>query len=77
MNFNISLTPCSTSDCIQERTYAASIGKASYGVNAGDSDPSASNVDTNIFLPIGLALGALGLCTLGTIYGLRKYAGAP
>lgn len=77
MNFNISLTPCGTTDCIEERTTAASIGKYSSGNTADGEGSGGAGGGTNIFLPISLALGALGLCTFGTIYGLRKFAEAP
>ena len=36
-----------------------------------------SNIDTNIFVPIGVGVALMGLATAGVIFGLRRYAGAP
>lgn len=78
LNFNISLGICSTSNCTSERATASSraIDDSGSRIN-GNLSTSTSSINSNIFLPIGLALGALGLCTFGIIAGLRKYSEAP
>jgi hypothetical protein len=78
LNFNISLTTCSTPGCIDEIAAAESIGSLSVGNSDnlnGTGDGSTTN--TNIFLAIGLGVGMMGVATVGAIFGLRKLIGSP
>ena len=70
LNFNISLKKCETMSCKQERSLALSIGN----LNADSNQSGTNNIDPSIFIPIGISLGLLGLCTFGVIFGLRKFS---
>ena len=71
LGFNISLTACTETNCEAERRTAAAIGSLNANNNGNDSSDNLANVD--IFLPIGLSVGLMGLCTAGVVAGLRKF----
>lgn len=83
MDFNISLTACSTPNCTIERNAAASIGSLNADFTTNDNannnggDNADGKDDFNIFLAIGLGVGLMGITTAGAVYGLRKFIGEP
>lgn len=66
MNFNISLTACSTPNCTTERATAASIGVSDY-FNTLDSSKN-----TNIYIAIGVSIVALGGVAAAVAFGINK-----
>ena len=74
LDFDISVTICSTVNCSNERAYAASISSKNHDVNL-KTDEDASNVpDLSVFVGVGVGLATLALGTYAVINGLRKIA---
>lgn len=89
MNFNITLLPCSTTNCTNERQTAhdqnAVIMNIDTNTTANTSSANQffgsnngnSGSNLSVFIGIGTGLTLMGLCTMGVIAGARKFREAP
>ena len=77
MNFNITLLPCSDTNCTTERQSAYQNNAAILGIDISGSSGFTSSSDNgpnlSVFIGIGVGLTLTGLCTLGVIAGARKF----
>ena len=77
MNFNITLLPCSDTNCTTERQTAYENNAAILGIDISGGNTFTPSADpehnVSVFIGIGVGMVLTGLCTLGVVAGARKF----